>query len=156
MIEKDIERAVIVAIERLNMPGLDIGGIWQPAEDGFVKGQENPDASAIIRIVAAPRAFETFSTPKAYITVALSLSVRLETAPTGDALAGYTEPLMELLQGWQMSIETVRNDLTVPGFAPCGFRLDGGNATLSGDPRNCWNVTQKITLRGIVKKGTST
>ena len=156
MIEKDIERAVIKAVAALRMDGLDIGGFWQPAPDGAVKSQETPEASAFLRVAAGTRSFETFSTPRADIPVALSLSVRIETAPTGEALAAYTEPLMALLQGWQMSIETVKNDFAVQGFAPCGFRLDGGEVGTVGEPRRVWTVTQKFTLRGVVTKGTNT
>lgn len=156
MIEKDIERAVISAISALRMDGLDVNGFWQLAEDGFVKGGEKPGAKAFLRVVAGTRSFESFTSPRADIPVALSLSVRLETAPTGDALAGYTEPLMDLLQGWQMSIESVKNDFAVQGFAPCGFRLEGGPVDFVGEPRFVWTVSQKFTLRGVITKGTST
>ena len=155
MIEKDIERAVISAISALRMDGLDGDGFWQSAADGSVKGGEKPQAKAFLRVAAGTRSFEAFTTPRADIPVALSLSVRIEAAPTGGALAGYTEPLMALLQGWQMSIEAVRNDFSVPGFAPVGLRLDGGDVGFAGEPRRVWTVTQKFTVRGIVRKGGS-
>jgi len=155
MIERDIERAVVNAVSALRMDGMDIDGFWQAVPDGSVKGKERPDARAILRVVAAPRSFESFSSPRADIAVAMALTVRADTAPTGDALAEYTEPLMCLLQGWQESIDSVRNDFTVDGFTPCGLRLDGGDVSSSGDPRHCWVVTQKFTVRGIVRKGAS-
>ena len=156
MIEKDIERATIVAISRLGLVNIDIDGYWQPAADGAVKGSECPDNCAILRVAAGPRSFETFSSPRADVPVALSLAVRIEADPTGEALAGYTEPLMALLQGWQMSIESVKNDFSVPGFAPVGLRLDGGDVGFADKPRRVWTVTQKFTLRGVIEKGTST
>lgn len=153
MIEKQVEKAVLEAVAALPMDGLDMDGIWQKSPNGRAKGSEDPNAKAFLRVIAAPRSFETFSSPRVDITVALALSVRLETAPTGEEIAAYSEPLFALLQGWQMSIETVRNDFTFPAFTPCGIRLDGGDIGFSGEPRNCWNVTQKFTLRGIIKKG---
>ena len=47
MIEKQIEQAVLESIAALAMDGLDIQGIWQPAENGSVKGSEDPNAKAL-------------------------------------------------------------------------------------------------------------
>ena len=153
MIEKQIEQAVLESIAALAMDGLDIQGIWQPAENGSVKGSEDPNAKAILRVVAAPRSFDTFSSPKVNVPVSIALTVRKETAPDGEALSAYTQPLFDLLQEWQMSVDSVKNDFTTMNFSPFGIRVDGGDIGFSGEPRNCWTITQKFTLRGVVRKG---
>jgi len=153
MIEKQIEQAVLESIAALAMDGLDIGGIWQPAENGSVKGSEDPNAKAILRVVASPRSFDKFSSPKVNVPVSIALTVRMETAPDGEALSAYTQPLFGLLQEWQMSVDSVKNDFTTMNFSPFGIRVDGGDIGFSGEPRNCWTITQKFTLRGVVRKG---
>ena len=153
MIEKEIEQAVLEAVSSLAMDGLDIDGIWQKSPDGRAKGSEDPNARAILRVVAAPRRFDAFSSPKVNVPVSIALSVRMETAPDGEALSAYTRPLFDLLQEWQLSVDAVKNEFTTMHFSPFGIRVDGGDIGFSGEPRNCWTITQKFTLRGVVRKG---
>jgi hypothetical protein len=148
MIEAALEQAALFAIEDLELPNLDADGFWQPSQDGTVKGQERPDASAVLRVVSGLRAFETFSTPVATVDMAITLFVRLETAPTAAALATYAAPLMNLLQAWQSSLAAVKEDFTVDGFAPAGFRLEGGDVAYAAD-RQGWTVSYRFQLKGI-------
>jgi hypothetical protein len=87
------------------------------------------------------------------VPVSIALTVRMETAPDGEALSAYTQPLFDLLQEWQMSVDSVKNDFTTMNFSPFGIRVEGGDIGFSGEPRNCWTITQKFTLRGVVRKG---
>lgn len=155
MIEAALEEAALDAIATLGLTNVDADGFWQPAQAGAVKGQERPDAAAVLRVVAGMRAFETFSTPVATVDMALTLFVRIETAPTAAALATYSGPLMEQLQTWQTSLADVKTDFSVDGFAPSGFRLDGGDVTYDG-ARQGWAITQKFTLKGIITPITET
>lgn len=149
MIEKEIEKAVLGALHALNLDRVDIGGFWQSAPAGEVKGAEKPDARAVLRVVASPMAFDTFSSSKANISVAIALVIRKEMSPGGEAIEELSAPISAMLEGWHMSIDLVKNDFAVPGFVPCGLRLDGGEPSNSAE---AWAVTQKFTLRGVVNK----
>lgn len=148
MIEAALEQAALSAIEDLELPNLDADGFWQPSQDGTVKGQERPDAAAVLRVAAGMRSFETFSTPVATVDIAITLFVRIETAPTAAALATYAGPLMDLLQAWQTSISATKEDFTVDGFIPSGFRLDSGDVSYVSD-RQGWMITERFQLKGI-------
>ncbi len=149
MIEKDLERAVMARIADAAPETVQVSGMWQPSAAGVVKGVERAEAMAYASVAVAPRSHETFATPKADFAVAVSLAVRQEMCPDGAALADFTERILAVLEGWQMSLPALQADLTVPGFAPAGLRLDGGNVAFS-DATRAWTVTQSFTVRGVV------
>lgn len=149
MIEKDLERAVMARVGAAVPETVQVSGVWQPSAMGVVKGEEKAGAMAYATVAVAPRSHETFATPKADFAVAVALVVRQELCPDGAALADFTEHILAVLEGWQMSVSAMQADLSVPGFAPCGLRLDGGNVKFS-DAARAWTVTQSFTVRGVV------
>ncbi len=151
MIEQDIEKAVIERVGAIGIDGMDVSGLWQPSAEGVVKGTEGSGSTAFLAVVANPRSSETFSLPRADITVSLALAVLVDRAPDGDALREFTEPLFALLADWQANISSVKADFTVEGFNPVGFRLDGGNVSYDRAAR-AWSVSQSFTLRGIAAR----
>ena len=151
MIERDIEKAVIARVKALAVDGLQVVGMWQASAAGIVRGLEGADFTAALSVAAKPKTFQTFSLPTADIPVSLTLSVRAERAPDGDALHDFTAPVAALLDDWQASIASVKTDFTLSNFNPCGFRLDGGEVSFDRNA-TAWVVTQSFTLRGIVKK----
>ena len=151
MIEQSLEQAVVAKIAALKLAALKVDGTLAPAADGEVKGTEGADFAAFAKVSASLGAFETFSHSKADVAVKIALSVRVELAPDGAALAEYTEPLQTLLDEWQLSIECVHDDLSVEGFRPVGVRVDGGDISLDREA-GVWRVEQTFTVRGIVQK----
>lgn len=149
MIEKELESAILARIVDAAPEAVQVSGMWQPSASGVVKGEERSGAMAYAVVAVAPRSHETFATPKADFAVAVSLVVRQELCPDGAALADFTERILSVLEGWQMSLPAMQADLAVPGFAPAGLRLDGGNVEYS-DAAHAWTVTQSFTVRGVV------
>lgn len=151
MIEKLIEKAAIDAFDALGIEGLSVDGFWQPAEGGIVKAIESFNGPAKLTVHAQPRAFQTFTSSVAEIPVSVALAIMVECAPDGAALAEFTEPVADLLQTWQTRIADVKSAFTVEGFAPSGFRLDGGDAQIDQGTRT-WAILYTFTLRGVIKQ----
>ena len=153
MIEKLLESAIVAKLRALSSNArIGVDGFWQPSAEGTAKGAETPAEEGVLRVVVKPRAFETFTTPKANFSVALALVLREETDPARDRLAELVCPIFNLMQEWQESVDTVRSDLTVDGFAPSGLRLDGGDVRRD-DARHSIVITQSFTIRGTIQKG---
>lgn len=149
MIEKDIEKAVLDAIAALNLSGLSIGGFWQSVDAGIVKDLERNDLTATLRVIAKPRRYDGFTSPKCEIAVALGLAVLVDRAPDGAALATITNPILNLLQTWQRDITAVKTAFTSTAFIPSGLRLDGGDASFDRAAR-VWSVPMGFTIRGVI------
>ena len=154
MIEKLIEKAVMDAITALDLTDLAIGGFWQASESGILKDLERDDVSAVVRVTAKPRRYDSFTTPKCEISVTIVLAVLVDRAPDGAALSATAEPILNLLETWQRDITQVKTAFTVNGFAPSGLRLDGGDASLDR-ARNAWLVPMGLTVRGVVTPSTT-
>lgn len=151
MIEKDLEQKLVGIFSALNLQSLGVSGFWQSAALGTVKGLESGENAAELVVRARPLGFESFTLPKADLSVDLSLAVRVELAADGAALADYFAPIDALLKQWQLSISAVKSDLTLVNFAPVGFRLDGGDASFDST-LSAWSVRQSFTVRGIIKE----
>lgn len=154
MIEQSLEQAVVAKIAALNLAALKVDSVLAPAAEGKVKGAEGADFAALVKVAASLRAFETFSHSKADVAVRISLTIRVDLAPDGAALAEYAEPLQSLLDEWQLSIDRVHEDLAVDGFRPVGVRVDGGDVSLDREA-GVWRVEQALTVRGIVQNQTT-
>lgn len=153
MTEQLIESAAIAAFtsaleEALGDTKFAIAGVWQTTESGVQKGREGASAVVSVGIAVGARMFETFTTPKAQMPVGVTVKVRDELDPTGEAFAAASEAVMDLLQGWQTSIADTKAAFTVSGFNPHGLRVDGGNGVTHSD--GAWQLSQSFTLRGIV------
>lgn len=156
MIEQLLEAAFMAKIAELEIAGLVVYGFWQPTELGVLKAIETA-APAALGVVTAPRSYETYTSAKAVFTTVATLKIRRDSNPTGAELAQYAEPVFDLFQSWQMSIDKVKNDFTLtdnqgaPLFTPHGFKLDGGAPRIEPDA-GAWSVTQTLTLRGVIKE----
>ncbi len=154
MIEKLVEAAVIAKIAALELPGVAVDGFWQTTGTGVPKGREGA-SSAALAVVVAPRSFESFTSAKAQLRVAVTLKVRRDACPTGAELETLASPLFDLLQTWQKSIAQVKADFTLTEddgaslFTPHGFRLDGGDVSTDQEA-SVWIVSQTFTLRGVI------
>ena len=154
MIEKDLETCAVAAFNAA-LPGtVQTMGFWQSVAEGAVKDTESASAAAVLRVETSPRSHENFTTPRADVAFALTLTVRKEVCPTGAELAEFAEPLFAVLTAWQMDIADVRRDFTISDFVPVGFRLDGGDV-INDVTAKTWVVRESFTVRGIVKKGTA-
>lgn len=148
MIEQELEKAIIDAVAALGLDGVALTGAWQGA--GEVKGVENASARAVCAVSVRPRTYETFTTPRADFAASLALAVRREMCPDGSALSGIADPILEMLDGWQRSIETLRGAVKVERLGICGLRLDGGEVAFD-EGRGAWTVSQTFTIRGVVR-----
>ena len=149
MIEQAIELAVVNAIQNLGITDLTVGGFWQPAAAGILKDLERDDVTSVVRVTAAPRRYDAFTSPKCEIQISIVLAVLVDRAPDGAALALSAKPIIDLLETWQRNIDSVKSAFTVDGFTPNGFRNDGGNASLDRKA-GAWLVPMSVTVRGII------
>lgn len=149
MIEQALELAVVNAIQNLGIADLAVGGFWQPAAAGILKDLERDDVTSVVRVTAAPRRYDAFTSPKCEIQISIVLAVLVDRAPDGAALALSAEPIIGLLETWQRNIDSVKSTFTVDGFTPNGFRNDGGNASLDRKA-GAWFVPMSVTVRGVI------
>ncbi len=150
MVERELEKAIIDAVAALGIEGVALTGAWQGAASGAVKGVESASARAVCAVSVRPRTYETFTTPRADFAASIALAVRREMCPDGAALSGIAGPILEMLDGWQKSIGTLRAALPVDRLGICGLRLDGGEVAFD-EGRGAWTVSQTFTIRGVVR-----
>ena len=152
MIEKDIEANIIAAIQTLDLPGIDIRGAWQTAAAGEVKDTESDSAPAALFVHVGPRSFETFGVGVCSMDVALSLAVRIDLCPTGAALETYADPIADLLQSWNLTMDCDHPcGMAVEGeFAPGGLQMSGGSGPEIDRDAGVWSIVFNFTLRGAI------
>ena len=153
MIEEILEQNIVSkfqnALTSLFSSGVSIDGFWIASSTGSVKGVENVSSPAFLSVVAKPRAFESFSTPKADFAFSLALAVREELDPDRSIFIRLASQISGILQSWQSSIADVKRDFAAAGFSPAGFRLDGGDA-FHDENRHALVFSQSFTVRGII------
>ena len=149
MIEKSIEANIISAIQALNLTGLTVSGAWQAANEGEVKDTEDSSPAALA-VAVAPRSFETFGFGICSMEVALSLAVRIDLCPTGAALETYVDPIANLLQTWNLTMDRAHPcGMAVEGkFAPGGLQMSGGSGPDLDREAGIWSITFNFTIRG--------
>ena len=152
MLEKDVEDAIVSAVDGLAIQGLVVRGSWQVAAAGLVKGAEG-DCTAALVVKVAPRSFPTFGICEVDLAVTLALAVRADLDADGAKLVEYTDAIGELIQGWNLvEAGDELTDLSVPGvFEPGGVQVTGG--TGPEFENGAWTVVQNLTLRGTVPHG---
>ena len=152
MLEKSIEANIISAIEALNLTGLDIKGAWQAANAGEVKDEEAPAAPATLYVRVGPRSFETFGIGVCSMDVVFSLVIRTDLNPTGTALETYVDPIADLIQSWNNTMNCNNPcGMAVEGeFAPGGLQMVGGSGPEFDREMCIWTVVFNFTLRGTV------
>lgn len=145
--EKEIEEKVRgFAVEALKPLTPAVKGSWDIAEDGEVKGTEEPCGS-VLAIAVGLRSYDGFDSPQCDIPCAIAFSVRRDIDPTGSDAVEASERLMRLFHSWNADADRVCDDLHTDSFSPAGFRLDGGENTQTAD---AWTVTINFTLRGVI------
>ena len=157
MLEKSIEANIIAAIEALNLTGLDIHGAWQAANSGEVKDEEAPAAPATLYVRVGPRSFETFGIGVCSMDVVFSLVIRTDINPTGTALETYVDPIVDLFQSWNNTMNCNNPcGMAVEGeFAPGGMQMVGGSGPTFEREAAIWSVLFNFTLRGTVLEAES-
>jgi hypothetical protein len=152
MIEKEIETHIIAALAALNLPGLDIRGAWQPSAAGEVKDEESDGAPASLYVRVGQRSFADYSSPEVTFPVTLSFVLRTDLNPTGSALETYCDPVANLLQGWNIDLNSGRDicELDTRGFKTHFIQFTGGNGPTFESESNLWAVTFDLTVGGSV------
>ena len=114
------------AIEALHLPGLAVRGAWQAAQEGELKDEEGSTPAALA-VHVSPRSFENFGLSICTMDVSFALVVRTDLCPNGTALETYADPILALLQNWNLNLNC-ENDcgLSVDGFTPGGIQISGG------------------------------
>lgn len=150
--EKEIEEKVrgIVA-EALKPLEPDIKGSWDIAEEGEVKGREEP-CGTVLAIAVGLRSYDGFDSPQCDIPCAIVFSVRRDMNPTGSEAVEASEKLMRLFHSWNADADKVCDDLQTASFSPAGFRLGGGEMRQTED---AWTVSINFTLRGVIQESIS-
>ncbi len=152
MIEKNVEAAIMTAIQNLNLPDLDIVGLWQPSATGVVKGTEKSDSTAALVVKIPPKSFDTFGICEVQLEADLVLTVRIEQDSTGEKLVQYVEPINNLLERWNMVTEQEDlEDLETDDFSVGGIHVNGGTGPTFDAQSRCWTVTFSLTIRGLLK-----
>lgn len=149
MIEKSIEANIISAIQALNLTGLTVSGAWQAANEGEVKDTEDSSPAALA-VAVAPRSFETFGFGICSMEVEISLAVRTDLCPTGAALETYVDPIANLLQTWNLTMDCAHPcGMAVEGkFEPGGLQMSGGSGPDLDREAGVWSITFNFTIRG--------
>lgn len=150
--EKEIEEKVrgFVA-EALKPLEPDIKGSWDIADEGEVKGREEP-CGTVLAIATGLRSYDSFDSPQCDIPCAVVFSVRRDMNPTGSEAVEASEKLMALFHKWNSDADRVCDDLSTDSFAVAGFRLDGGDMRQTEDT---WRVSISFTLRGVIQESIS-
>lgn len=151
MIEKSIEANIISAIQALNLTDLTVSGAWQAENEGEVKGTEESSPAALA-VAVAPRSFETFGFGICSMEVAIALTVRTDLCPTGAALETYVDPVANLLQTWNLTMDCAHPcGMAVEGkFEPGGLQMSGGSGPDLDSEAGVWSITFNLTLRGTL------
>ena len=140
----------LVHILRERLPGIAVEGTWLPESNNIVKGAANPNSSARVNVNVGTRAYGGYTSRVAEIKVRIegrfAASIDKDAQKAADAYGTLTDGILER---WQADMQAVKSDLTLEGFAPVGFRLDGGDWETDADDRI---FTQSFTLKGILKK----
>ncbi len=128
-----------------------IKGSWDIAEEGEVKGREEP-CGTVLAIATGLRSYDGFDSPQCDIPCAIVFSVRRDMNPTGSEAVEASEKLMALFHKWNSDADRVCDDLATASFSPAGFRLAGGDMRQSED---AWTVSISFTLRGVIQESIS-
>lgn len=152
MLEKDVEEAIVAAVDGLGLQGLAVRGSWQVVTAGTVKGAEDEGAAALV-VKVSPRSFPTFGICEVDLDVTLALAVRVDLDADGAKLVEYADAIGDLIQGWNLvEAGDELTDLAVPGvFEPGGVQVTCG--TGPENENGAWTVVQNFTLRGTVPHG---
>lgn len=151
MIEQLVEKRIIDQVNALNLPGLAVSGIWQPVEDGAVKGAENAGAIAGLAVSVAPRTFDTFTVCECAMEVRMSLVVRIGRDVTGHDLVTYADAILTLLTRWNLDeYGDWCEELAVDGFDPSGIRVHTATAPAVDRGAGHASIDFGFTLKGSV------
>ena len=153
MIEQDLEAALVGAIDGLGLDNCKVEGLWAAPQNGEVKLAETAEHQAYVRVKAALREFETFSSTRAQVPLKVGLAVRQEWG--ANAFKDFAGAIAELLQEYQLSLPAVKRDFAVSGFAPCGARLAGGEADYD-EASGMYTAGWQLDVRGHVSEASET
>lgn len=150
LLEKQIESAIITAIEGLQIDDVDIFGSWQKSEEGTVKSEEGADSRALVVVGVAPRSYDSFSLPEISFDCVVSVVIRVDQCPTGSELEEIYEPISDLLETWNtVNTGEMITDLTIDDrFSPGGVNVSGGSGPEYRD--GSWIINNRFTLRGTL------
>lgn len=152
LVEKGIEEKVKGFVtDALKPLTPTVKGSWDIAEEGEVKGREEP-CGTVLAIAVGLRSYDGFDSPQCDIPCAIVFSVRRDMNPTGSEAVEASEKLMALFHKWNSDADRVCDDLSTDSFAVAGFRLDGGDMRQTED---AWRVSVSFTLRGVIMENIS-
>lgn len=153
LVEHELERAIIRAIEELHVDGLELRGAWQVADAGADKTEEEANgARAICVVTCKPRRFSTFGICEVSFDVSLVVNVRADRCPRGSDIIAVLAPLSTLVTMWQMADADGLLDLTVMDeFYPGGVLVQGGDGPIYDQDSGTWTIVQNLTVSGSIK-----
>ena len=144
-----IERTLcekLVHILRSRLVGIAVEGIWLPESNNLVKGAANPNSSARIDVYVGTRAYDGYTSRivemKVRIDGCFSAAGDMKAQKAANAYGMLTDGILE---EWQGDMDSVKRDLAFEGFAPVGFRLDGGDWDVDAYDRV---FSQSFTIKG--------
>ena len=151
MIDRATEEKVAAAVAAALLPrnGVKIVGAYEAAEAGEVKGEETAADGIVVGIAVGAPAWDAYLVPSCSMPVALSVAVRREVAPTGDALEKVMAPISNLLMQLQHDATAVDRLLTSEEFQADGVRVDGGPPPSYSSAKHAWTVARTFTVRGV-------
>lgn len=152
LVEHELERAIISAIEDLRVDGLELRGAWQVAGAGADKTEEEANGARAICVVACkPRRFTTFGLCEVSFDISLAVAVRSDRCPSGSDIIAVLSPLSTLVTMWQMADAGGLSALTVPdAFYPGGVLVQGGEGPIYDRESSTWTIVQNLTVSGTI------
>lgn len=150
MIEKNVEKKIIDAVKALNIPDLQVTGLWQPSAANIVKGTETSDAAGALVVKIPPKAFDRFGICEVTMDAQMVLTVRAEKDQTGENLVKFAEPITEMLEAWNLDLQGDELEaLVTEDFTPGGVQVNSGSGPTYDPQTHSWSVEFSLTIRGL-------
>ena len=129
---------------------------WHEAKEGADPDAAPAPGGLAVYINAAPRAYQSFTSSIATVSVAVGLVFPWESFPSRRGIADATARVAALFEKWNRLHESVQTDLTVEGLFRCdGIRLAGGRRADNSDER-ATAVSMTLEIIGVLTDFTPT
>ena len=145
-VEAKLAEQFAAALETEGLPEPRTELSWGVADPGEVKGSGDT-SEAVLALAVGIRSYPDFVSPQCDLPCSLALSIRRDACPTGAELAGYIEPLLNLVHTWNADCDTMCDALTTTTFSPAGFQLGGGHLEPTEEART---LSLDFTRRGVI------
>lgn len=153
MIERLIEKRIVdklkSAVDARGIEGLCVYGLWNDSAD-VMKSKEQSSSKAFCIVKIPPRSYTTFGICEVQMNISIALVVRAD-ACQDDEVSSFTEPIVDILNSWNMVHEYEELvDFEVEGFYPGGINITQGEGPDIDRSSMTWSVSFNVLLVGSI------